>query len=100
MDSPAVKMAGSVWLHLALLRLAVADGGSGGSQRTFHLHSARAPRAEPTRSPGAAAGKPTQSRPVLPQASPRTFTVSGHSSGGSMASQHFVAFSDRVVGLG
>lgn len=29
-----------------------------------------------------------------------TFTISGHSSGGSMASQHFVAFSDRVLGLG
>lgn len=28
------------------------------------------------------------------------FTVSGHSSGGSMASQHYVAFSDRVTGLG
>lgn len=28
------------------------------------------------------------------------FTVSGHSAGGSMASQHLVAFSDRVVGLG
>jgi pimeloyl-ACP methyl ester carboxylesterase len=29
-----------------------------------------------------------------------TFTVCGHSSGGSMASQHAVVFSDRVVGLG
>ena len=29
-----------------------------------------------------------------------TFTVSGHSSGGSMASTHLLAFSDRVVGLG
>lgn len=28
------------------------------------------------------------------------FTVSGHSSGGSMASQHFFAFSDRIKGLG
>ncbi|EOD19976.1 hypothetical protein EMIHUDRAFT_43444, partial [Emiliania huxleyi CCMP1516] len=28
------------------------------------------------------------------------FTVCGHSSGGSMASQHAVAFSDRVAGLG
>ena len=29
-----------------------------------------------------------------------SFTVSGHSSGGSMASQHFVTFSDRITGLG
>lgn len=28
------------------------------------------------------------------------FTVSGHSSGGSMASQHFMAFSESVLGLG
>jgi hypothetical protein len=28
------------------------------------------------------------------------FTVSGHSSGGSMASQHFMAYSDRILGLG
>ena len=28
------------------------------------------------------------------------FTVSGHSSGGLMAAQHFMAFSDRIVGMG
>jgi pimeloyl-ACP methyl ester carboxylesterase len=28
------------------------------------------------------------------------FTVCGHSSGGTMASNHFFAFSDRVLGLG
>ena len=34
-------------------------------------------------------------------ATPATsFTVAGHSSGGSMASQHFVTFSDRITGLG
>ena len=30
----------------------------------------------------------------------RSFTVSGHSAGGTMASQHAIAFSDRVTGLG
>jgi poly(3-hydroxybutyrate) depolymerase len=30
----------------------------------------------------------------------RSFTVSGHSSGGSMASQHAIAYSDRIAGLG
>ena len=29
-----------------------------------------------------------------------SFTVSGHSSGGSMASQHYLAFSDQISGLG
>ena len=32
--------------------------------------------------------------------STRRFTVSGHSSGASMAKNHFVAFSDRIHGLG
>ena len=32
--------------------------------------------------------------------SPAQFSLSGHSSGGSIASTHFFAFSDRIVGLG
>ena len=35
-----------------------------------------------------------------PSGMPVTFTLSGHSSGGSMASAHAIAFSDRVAGLG
>ena len=31
---------------------------------------------------------------------PVAFSISGHSSGGAMASAHFFAFSDRVIGMG
>ena len=33
-------------------------------------------------------------------APPVQFTISGHSSGGAMASSHFFAFSDRITGMG
>eukprot|EP01047_Picozoa_sp_COSAG01_P076230 COSAG01_NODE_13322_length_1601_cov_2.064581_1_plen_331_part_00 len=38
--------------------------------------------------------------PIASAAAGGRFTVSGHSSGGLMASRHFMAFSDRVVGMG
>lgn len=37
---------------------------------------------------------------LVPETFGVQFTVSGHSSGGSMASQHFVAYSERILGLG
>jgi hypothetical protein len=53
--------------------------------------------------PAAAAANPEKGerqRAATATAAFVDFTVSGHSSGGSMASQHFFAFSDIVLGIG
>jgi hypothetical protein len=44
--------------------------------------------------------EPDEANVASPQQKHQRFTVCGHSSGGAMASNHFLAFSDRVVGLG